>query len=145
MRGVLLTPDGVAATVSVQQYEDRDGETGEFSMTELVEGHLEAIATPWTDIACYGNDEAKLIGMEPNPRATELLYGDEEQRAKQRAEVNRLAAEGVLIAVGNEDPNEPYIAGPVVFMGFDPTTGEDLDVPEALAKFLIDGGLPNEG
>jgi hypothetical protein len=133
MKAVLLRETGEVETVHVEGLE---------SLQEFVGGYIEAMSVGRDDATAYGNDEAKLIGMEANDRATAFIYGDREE-AIEREKVARKEWEArgfAVIDASLDDPREPYIAGPVVVTGFDPQTGETTPIPEDLADTLLDEG-----
>lgn len=131
MRAVLIPERGDPREVQVGGYED---------LRECVGGWVESLPIPGrNDAVAFGNEEAKLIGMEENERATRLLIGDK-AAMRRRMEADRAAYEerGVaVVTVGWDDPREPYIAGPVVVVGFDPDRGENLPIPDDLAAGLL--------
>jgi hypothetical protein len=74
-------------------------------LQELVGGMIEAVDVPpfvagGEDATCYLNEEGKLLGLEPNMRATDFLVP------------------GVGLHWND------YVAGPLVLVGFDASTGE---------------------
>ena len=76
-----------------------------------VGGNIETIAY-LEDVVPYFNEEGKLLGLEKNARATAIL-------------------------AFNMFPDD-YIAGNCIFAGFDGETGEDLDIQDETAKYLLD-------
>lgn len=94
----------------------RDGDDSLTILQKLVGGYIEAIALPEFlapdgRATAYINEEGKFIeGMGINRRATDLLVP------------------GVGLFFND------YIAGPLVVCGFDPRTGRNLDVPEAIER-----------
>ncbi len=92
---------------------DLDGSDGAGlrQLQDLVGGHIEALPVPDADlITAYGHDEAKLIGLDKNARATRLM--------------------GPILFAGD------HIAGNLVVCGFDPSTGENTDLPEGFETRL---------
>jgi hypothetical protein len=94
-----------------------DAGSGRATLTqlqELVGGMIEALPLPdfiaGADAAtAYVNEEGKLVGLEPNMRATDFMVP------------------GVGLFWND------YIAGPFVLCGFDPRTGEHAELPAPVA------------
>jgi hypothetical protein len=63
----------------------------------------------WEDVAIYGNEEGKLLGLPANPVAH--------------------------VVVGELMPGD-FIVGTVVVLGFDETTGEEQDIPQHVLDAL---------
>jgi hypothetical protein len=86
---------------------------------------------------CHGSGYVE--GMAENVRATALIYGDKAEARKREAEMKaQYEAMGVsVIDATSGDPREPFIAGPIVVTGFDPNTGETVELGESVASWLI--------
>lgn len=67
-------------------------------------GYIELIPPDRPGISIYGHDEAKIINLPYNEVATGLLQG--------------------MLMEGD------WIAGPVILVGYDPRTGEDIPLPD---------------
>lgn len=139
VKAVLIPPFGPATRVEIDGYDD---------MREAVDGMVEALGVMGrADLTGYGNEEAKIIEppMPPNARATYLVYGDP-QEAYRRGEAMKAEYEAAGIAVIEVDlpdqPVLPYIAGPIVVCGFDANAGENADVPDDVAEFILGLSYP---
>lgn len=77
-------------------------------LQKRVGGYIQFIPVDRPDVALYCNEEGKIHGLAPNPRAT--------------AAFRRYLSEG------------DYLAGPVVVAGQDPDTGDLIDLPEDVQK-----------
>ena len=86
--------------------------SGYEQLQEAVEGNIERLPYPGrSDVTCYINEEGKLLNLSYNYLATDLL-------------------KNVLRPLD-------YIVGPMVVIGFDPDTGEDIDLSEDLSLKLL--------
>jgi hypothetical protein len=131
MRAVLLTEDGEAREVEHETLDDLQALVGG--------GFIEGIGIPWPGAYAFGNDEAKLIGLEENPRATALVYGDKgEARKREAAQKAEWEERGFAVIDAGMDSgyDEPCIAGPIVVVGSN-EEGETLPIPDALATMLL--------
>lgn len=100
---LVVSPDGTATLTRI---------TGLNAMQNAVGGYIEAFPVPLdTGIAAYGNEEAKLQGVERNVTAHRILD-----------------ALGWQVAPGD------YPAGPIAILGIENLGGEDgwveVDVPQ---------------
>lgn len=86
------------------------------SLQTEVEGYIEAVATTRSDVSLYCNEEGK---YDPLPR---------------NANTKAMDAVGLLLS-----PDD-YIAGNLVVTGFDPKTGENLDIQDEVIA-LVEGAL----
>lgn len=80
-------------------------------LQEIVGGYIEFLRFPGrNDVACFVNEDGKLIGLPENRRATEIL-----------------------------SPLYPgdFIAGPLVICGFDPESGENRELPADVLTDLM--------
>jgi hypothetical protein len=78
-------------------------------LQKFVEGDIESV--PYRqDASCYINDQGKLHGMPINRNATALLR-------------KILRPDDVIV-------------GPMIIVGFDESTGDDLDIPDRLRVHL---------
>ena len=75
-------------------------------------GWLEAVPfRPDARVSCYVDEEGKLKGLPINRRATDMMIGS--------------------ISYGD------YIAGPMIVTGFDPSTGDTIDLPQLPHKMRL--------
>lgn len=82
------------------------------ALSAAVGGDIESFPTHDADVTVYGNEEGKLLRLPVNDVAHEWLH--------------------TLLM--------PFdvIVGPVVVVGFDPDTGDDLDVPQRIIDQLVE-------
>jgi hypothetical protein len=81
-------------------------------LQEAVDGNLEMLPYPGrSDVSCYINEEGKILNLPYNNLATDLL-------------------KNIL------RPSD-YIVGPMVVIGFDPDTGEEVDLSEEILLKLL--------
>jgi hypothetical protein len=132
MRAVLLTEDGEAREVEHETLDDLQALVGG--------GFIEGLGIPWPGAYAFGNDEAKLIGMDVNHRATALVYGDKDEARKREADAKaEWEDRGFAVIDASMDGgqyDEPCIAGPLVVVGSN-EEGETLPIPAALATMLL--------
>ena len=84
----------------------------DWTLAELqaeVGGYIESLPTGRDDITIFGNEEAKFAGEDGGPMP-----------------LNGIVTVWLKSMLADGD----YIAGPVVVIGYDPETGENLDLPE---------------
>lgn len=117
-------------------------------------GYIEAIDPGLgPEVTAYGDEEAKLVqvahkacagkgcdecdhgvvqGLDLNPLASRIVYGDPETAADRRQHsLEAMKAAGVnVIDASTGDPREPYIAGPLLLTGFDPRSGENRGIDQ---------------
>lgn len=130
MRAVLITEDGESRTVEVD---------GLDSLQALVGGFIESLSIGRPGAMAWGNDEAKLIGLDANYRATAMVYGEDHDEAVQREAAAKAEWEArgfAVIDAGTGDPREPYIAGPIVVTGVS-AEGDTLPCPADLVDELV--------
>lgn len=136
IRAVLIPVEGEPREVALPE---RDGLE---RLQQLVEGDIEAIDVGREDATAYGNDEAKLVNMELNRRATDLVFPDPAGFRRRSSETKAAyeAAGYAVIEASPPDPRfrEPFVAGPLVVCGFDPYTGENRSIPDNLAAQLLE-------
>lgn len=86
-------------------------------------------------------------GLAENDAATALVYGEKEAARERGRHFKAMAEEhGVaVIDIGQDDPREPYIAGPIVVCGFNWRTGENRPIPDDLADELLKGATDVDG
>lgn len=85
------------------------------ALQDAVGGYIESVAIPESidplgTVSAYINEDGKRLALPPNGRATRLL------------------APSLF-------PND-WIAGDVVFCGYDPDTGDEADLPEPFALIV---------
>lgn len=89
----------------------------------LVGGWIESAPVDRDDLSLFINEEGKVNNLPRNPRADDLWRN--------------------LLPSGRISGD--YIAGTAVVVGFDATTGDDVDVPDSLITFLLpQAGLPTQ-
>lgn len=110
IRGLYVPVDGAA---EIKEFRDTDNLT---QLQGLVDGLIEGIGGPgWY---AYGNDEAKLLEMGVNHRATRMA--------------------GIA---GWPGKGYDVLAGPIVFFGPGDGEGGDSSVPEALVDLAVMLGI----
>lgn len=87
------------------------------ALQEAVGGFIESVVCPWPDASLYVNEEGKLNGLPPNPVASAMAHQVE----------------------GFDD----VLVGPAVLIGFDPGSGEEIDLPMSIVE-EVTGAEPEE-
>ncbi|MFT4471858.1 DUF3846 domain-containing protein [Arthrobacter sulfonylureivorans] len=106
MQAITIAPDGSVMQADLPNTLE--------ALQQAVGGYIEGLPSPLDDgWAAYGNEDAKIIGLEYNP-----------------------VAHVVLVKFGGHNPRDP-ITGPVVITGFDNDTGERRPVPATLFSQII--------
>lgn len=115
MPKVLVIPADVTDPIRVETL------TGWEEYQRLVGGWIESAPVDRDDLSLFINEEGKVLNLPRNSRADDLWR--------------------TLLPSGRI-PGD-YIAGPAVVVGFDATTGEDVDVPDGIVTALrAQTGLP---
>ena len=94
-KGLLIKTNGDIENIEFNGLKD---------IQRTVDGYIEAINFGDNDYFCYANEEAKILGLEPNELATSIWYDS-----------------GQRILLGD------YIAGNVVFFGGVDDEGNDVE------------------
>lgn len=89
--------------------EDRDWNYKDIQ--EVVGGTIESLPHVFSEVSMFGNDEAKLLNLEFNGIAS--------------------------IMCSSRLHDGDIITGPVVIIGFDPETGDNLDLPEHMERIVF--------
>lgn len=97
-KGLIVRTDFTKDYIDINDYKD---------IQKVVGGFIESINFGENQFFCYANEEAKLLGLEPNELATSLWYDS-----------------GQVILLGD------CIAGDVVFFGGIDDEGNDIDISE---------------
>lgn len=104
-RGLIIRTDGTMDYIESSGLRD---------IQKAVNGYIEAINFGDQEYFCYGNEDAKNIGLEANELATSLWYDS-----------------GQTILLGD------YLAGDVVFFGGVDDEGNDIDIPSDFTETFM--------
>jgi hypothetical protein len=113
MRAVLIAPGVTSPNAGLATEVDFDNaREGLEDLQKLVGGYVESVPYPErTDVVCFLNEDGKSMSLPRNERATRLL--------------------NPVLRPGD------WIAGNLVVCGFDPSTGENRDLPADVLEGIM--------